>query len=67
MRFQHLRKGIESMEEYPSGEGTTLEIANEEGAVRSRKSLCRKGLRISEKAPKTQKANRMLTVFQKSE
>lgn len=40
------------MEEYPSGEGSTLEIANGEGTVKSRKSLCRKGFSFQKKPQK---------------
>lgn len=47
--------------------GTFLEIVTHEGTVKNRKSLCRKGLRNLEKVKKTQNANRMLTVFPKSE
>ena len=48
-------------------EGSALEIVTHEGTVKNRKSLCRKGLRNLEKVKKTQNANRMLTVFPKSE
>ena len=47
--------------------GTFLEIITHEGTVENRKSLCRKGLQDLEKVQKTQNANRMLTVFPKSE
>ena len=47
--------------------GTFLEIVTHEGTAKSRKSLCCKGLQDLEKAQKTQNANRMLTVFPKSE
>lgn len=48
-------------------EGSALEIVTHEGTAENRKSLCRKGLQDLEKVQKTQNANRMLTVFPKSE
>ena len=47
--------------------GTFLEIVTHEGTGKNCKTLCRKGLQALEKAQKTQNANRMLTVFPKSE
>ena len=47
--------------------GTFLEIVTHEGTAKNRKFLCRKGFQDLEKVQKTQNANRMLTVFPKSE
>ena len=44
-----------------------LEIVTHKGTVKRRKSLCRKGLQTLDKVQNTQNANRMLTVFPKSE